>query len=173
GTNPRTPRALDNYASSEAYGCNIHGNPVFWSGTSCVYHMAEKDHLKAFRYDATSRTIVYDVDPDPVSRAIRPFAESTEAPNHGMPGGACSVSANGNTDGIVWVSYPQADGQWQKVPGFLVAYNATPGGPDGRTLVELWRDAANDVLFAKFCPPTIADGKVFRATFAPNAGDPN
>jgi hypothetical protein len=173
GTNPRTPRALDNYASSEAYGSNIHGNPVFWSGTSCVYHMAEKDHLKAFRYDATSRTVRYDVDPDPVSRAIRPFGESTEAPNMGMPGGASSVSANGNADGIVWVCYPQADGQWQKVPGFLVAYNATPGGSDGRTLVELYRDAGTDMLFAKFCPPTVADGKVFRTTFASNAGDPN
>jgi hypothetical protein len=54
-----------------------------------------------------------------------------------------------------------------------VAYQATPGGPDGRTLVELWRDTGTDVLFAKFCPPTVADGKVFRATFAPNTADPN
>lgn len=173
GTNPRTPRALDNYASSEHWGPNIHGNPIYWSGTGCVYHMSEKDHLKAYRYDATSRTVTYGVDPDPVSRAITPLAQSTETPNQGMPGGACSVSANGTTDGIVWVSYPQSDGQWQKVPGFLVAYNATAGGPDGRTLVELWRDAGTDVLFAKFCPPTVADGKVFRASFAPNGADPN
>jgi hypothetical protein len=169
-TNPHTPRALDNYASSEHWGCNIHGNPVFWTGTNCFYHMAEKDHLKAFRYDAAARRVRYDVDPDPVSRAIRPFGESTETPNEGMPGGACSVSANGDQDGIVWVSYPQRDGQWSKVPGFLVAYAATPGGPDGRTLVELWRDSS-PVLYAKFCPPTIADGKVFRATFAPNNPD--
>jgi hypothetical protein len=170
GTNPRTPRALDNYASSEHWGCNIHGNPVFWAGTGCIYHMAEKDHLKAFRYDTTTRTVSYDVDPDPVSRAIRPFGESTETPNQGMPGGACSISANGNTDGIVWVSYPQADGQWQKVPGFLVAYAAAPGGVGGRTLTELWRDSS-PVLFSKFNPPTIADGKVFRASFAPNAAN--
>jgi hypothetical protein len=170
GTDPRTPRALDNYASGEHWGCNIHGNPVFWPGTGCVYHMAEKDHLKAFRYDAGSRTIRYDVDPDPTFRTVRAFGESTEAPNLGMPGGACSISANGTTDGIVWVCYPQADGQWQKVPGFLVAYNATPGGPDGRTLAELWRDPGA-VLFAKFCPPTVADGKVFRPSFAPNGPD--
>ena len=42
GTDPRTPRALDTAASAEAFGCNIHGNPVYWSGTSCIYHMAEK-----------------------------------------------------------------------------------------------------------------------------------
>jgi hypothetical protein len=170
GTNPRTPRALDNYASAETFGCNIHGNPVFWPGTNCVYHMAEKDHLKAFRYDPGAGVVRYDIDPDPVSRAVIPLAESAETPNQGMPGGACSISANGSQDGIVWVSYPQADGQWQKVNGFLVAYAATPGGANGRTLVELWRDSSA-VLFAKFCPPTIADGKVFRASFAPNGAD--
>jgi glutamyl/glutaminyl-tRNA synthetase len=78
-----------------------------------------------------------------------------------MPGGAASVSSNGNQDGIVWVSYPQLDGQWQKAPGYLVAYSANPGGPDGRTLTELWRDAS-PVLYAKFCPPTVAAGKVFQ-----------
>jgi hypothetical protein len=28
------------------------------------------------------------------------------------------VTSNGNQDGIVWVSYPQLDGQWQKAPGY-------------------------------------------------------
>jgi hypothetical protein len=171
-TNPRTPRALDNYASAEHWGPNIHGNPVYWQGTGCIYHMSEKDHLKGYRYDSGTRTVHYGIDPDPVSRAILPSAESTEPPNLGMPGGACSVSANGDQDGIVWVSYPQADGQWQKVAGYLVAYAAAPGGSGGRTLVELWRDTS-PVMFAKFCPPTIADGKVFRATFAPNGPEPD
>jgi hypothetical protein len=168
GTDPRTPRALDNYASGEVYGSNIHGNPVYWSGTSCIYHMAEKDNLKAFHYDPGARVVHYGIGSQ--LRAIVPFAASTEAPNKGMPGGACSVSANGNTDGIVWVSYPQDDGQWQKVWGYLVAYAATPGGSDGHTLVELWRDSS-PIWFAKFCPPTIADGKVFRSAFAPNAAN--
>ena len=126
-TDPRTPRALDNYASGEHWGCNIHGNPVYWPGTGCIYHMAEKDHLKAFKYDGRLRRITYEIEPDPVTRAVVPFAHSNEAPNLGMPGGAASVSSNGNQDGIVWVSYPQLDGQWQKAPGYLVAYSATPG----------------------------------------------
>ena len=118
-TDPRTPRALDNYASGEHWGCNIHGNPVYWPGTGCIYHMAEKDHLKAFKYDLGSRRIVYETETDPVTRAVLPFAHSTEAPNLGMPGGAASVSSNGNQDGIVWVSYPQLDGQWQKPQAIL------------------------------------------------------
>jgi hypothetical protein len=134
--------------------------------------MSEKDHLKAYRYDPATGTVRYDVDPDPVFRAVLPSAASTEPPNAGMPGGACSVSADGNENGIVWVSYPQADGQWQKVAGYLVAYAAAPGGQGNRTLVELWRDS-RPALFAKFCPPTIADGKVFRATFAPNGPEPD
>lgn len=171
-TNPRTPRALDNYASGEHWGSNIHGNPVYWPGSQCFYHMAEKDHLKAFKYDAAARVVRYAIDPDPTTRSVISFGESTEPPNLGMPGGASSVSSNDTSDGIVWVSYPRADGQWQKAPGYLVAYAATPGGADGRTLAELWR-APDDlpVLFAKFCPPTIADGKVFRSAFAPNAAD--
>jgi hypothetical protein len=169
-TDPRTPRALDNYASAEHWGCNIHGNPVYWPGSGCIYHMAEKDHLKAFKHDPGSGRILYGIGPDPATREILPFAESDEPPNLGMPGGAASVSSNGDEDGIVWVSYPQVDGQWQKVPGYLVAYAARPAGADGRTLTELWRDSSA-VLFAKFCPPTIADGKVFRPTFAPNAPD--
>src|SRR5207237_368291 len=50
------------------------------------------------------------------------------------------------------------DGQWNRVPGHLVAFDAL-------TLKVLWRDD-NPISYAKFCPPTIADGKVYRATFA-------
>jgi hypothetical protein len=75
-----------------------------------------------------------------------------------MPGGFTSISANGDRDGIVWTSFPQGNGQWLKVPGTLIAFDAV-------TLKELWRDDS-PVGFAKFVPPTIADGKVFRATFS-------
>jgi uncharacterized protein with LGFP repeats len=51
---------------------------------------------------------------------------------------------------------PVGDGQWAAVPGRLAAFNAT-------TLRELWNDDDN-VTFAKSVPPTIADGKVIRAT---------
>ena len=44
------------------------------------------------------------------------------------------------------------------VQGHLVAF-------DAMTLKELWRDPQLE-RFAKFNPPTIADGKVFRPVFA-------
>jgi LGFP repeat-containing protein len=79
-------------------------------------------------------------------------------PKDGMPGGFSSISANGNANGIIWTLLPHRDGQWSKVPGVLVAF-------DAKTLVQLWADESA-ISFAKFCPPTIADGKVIRATFA-------
>ena len=170
GTDPRTPRALDNYASGEHWGCNIHGNPVYWPGTGCIYHMAEKDHLKAFKYDGQLGRISYDVEPDPATRAVVPFAHSDEPPNLGMPGGAASVSSNGNQDGIVWVSYPQARRAVAEGPRLSCRVFGNAGRPGWARLTELWRDAT-PVLYAKFCPPTVAAGKVFRPTFAPNASD--
>ena len=120
---------------------------LYWFGPSYVYHMSEKDYLKAFHYDSATRTV-----------ATTPALVASVRPLDGMPGGFSSLSANGNTNGIVWTLFPNGDGQWNKVTGSFVAFDAT-------SLAELWRDA-NPVSFAKFCAPTIADGKVFRPTFA-------
>ena len=138
---------IGHYAEGESFGPNIHGGPVYWPGTSFLYHMPEKDFLKGFRYDRTTLTV-----------ATTPALVASVRPPDGMPGGFSSLSANGNTNGIVWTLFPKGDGQWNKVTGTFVAFDAT-------NLVELWRDA-NPVSFAKFCPPTVADGKVFRPTFA-------
>jgi hypothetical protein len=144
---------IGRYAEGEQFGPNIHGGPVYWSGTSFLYEMPEKDFLKAFHYNAA--TGIVDTTPAHVANV---------RPPDGMPGGFSSLSANGNRDGIVWTLFPNGDGQWNKVPGTLVAFDAT-------NLVELWRDCkpgrdCSPVSFAKSCPPTIADGKVFRPTFA-------
>ena len=59
---------------------------------------------------------------------------------------------------MVWVSVHKEDATIRIHPGRLVALDAT-------SLKEDWRD--DDVpFFAKFNPPTVADGKVFLATFA-------
>jgi Legume lectin domain len=55
------------------------------------------------------------------------------------------------------------------VDGILTAYDATRFDAQGR-LVQLWhshQSPNDDVgIFAKFCCPTVADGKVFLATFS-------
>src|SRR5262249_18353851 len=87
---------------------------------------------------------------------------------YGMPGGMLSVSSNGSTagSGIVWASHPyNADASPATVAGILRAFDAS------NVSVELWnskQNTARDDLgnFAKFCPPTVANGKVYLATFS-------
>jgi hypothetical protein len=86
----------------------------------------------------------------------------------GSPGGMLSISANGSTvgTGILWVSMAiSQDGDHGVVSGLLRAFDAS------NPTTELWdsqqvtsRDALGTL--AKFVPPTIANGKVYMATFA-------
>jgi hypothetical protein len=139
------------YEDGEAEGPNIHGGPVYWDGVNpsygLIYGMPEKDFLRAFSYDHSSGQVS-------TTAQVRSTVRSPD----GMPGSPLSLSANANTDGVIWASIPKSDGQWQNVPGRLVAFDAL-------TLQELWRDD-DDVAFAKFTPVTVAGGKVFRPTFA-------
>jgi hypothetical protein len=135
------------YATGELYGPNIHGGPCYWRGPSYLYQMPEKDYLKAFYYDRLSGTVLQN-----------PVLTATVRPGPGMPGGHSSLSADGDQDGIVWTSVATNDGMWAPTPGTLAAFNAL-------TLEEIWVDLMPE-WFAKFNPPTIADGKVFRPVFA-------
>src|SRR5262249_13918898 len=65
--------------------------------------------------------------------------------------------------GIVWAICPDGDANADQVHGLLRAFNAT------NVSVELWnsgQDPTHDEvgLFSKFCPPTIANGKVYVAS---------
>jgi hypothetical protein len=139
------------YEDDEITGPNIHSGPVYWDAANpsygMLYGMPEKDYLRAFRVDRATHQIE--------TAAMKVGA--LRSPD-GMPGSPLSFSANGSNGGIVWASVPKGDGQWQLVPGMLVAFDAL-------TLQEIWRDDDN-IAFPKFNPPTIAGGKVFRPTFA-------
>jgi LGFP repeat len=134
------------YGAAEGFGPNIHGGPCFWPGPNYIYQMPEKDYLKAFYYDQLAG-LVHEM----------PALTALVRPGPGMPGGHSSLSANGERDGIVWTCVPTNDGQWVPTPGSLHAF-------DGLTLKEIWADLQPE-WFAKFNPPTIADGKVFRPVF--------
>ncbi|HUK89412.1 MAG TPA: BACON domain-containing carbohydrate-binding protein, partial [Blastocatellia bacterium] len=78
------------------------------------------------------------------------------------------VSSNGSQSGsgIVWASCPdQADANHQTVHGILRAFDAND------LTTELWDstiDQARDDVgnYAKFCPPIVANGKVYQASFS-------
>jgi outer membrane protein assembly factor BamB len=115
-----------------------------------VYGTAEKDSVKAFHFYPQGRNGVY----------VDFFRESDVIAPDGMPGGAISLSANGERNGIIWGSFPIKDNTFFVQRARLVAF-------DAETLQVIWSDDRSKAYFTKFCPPTIADGKVFRAVFSP------
>lgn len=169
---------VDDYDIDQAYGPNIHGGLVLWERHSSfiwgrsepdyLYGMAEKDYLRMFAIE--SGTVAEC--PMKTTRGQRPpaldasiaFVGNDIRSPEGMPGAAISLSANGSQDGILWVSLaPHTDAVYTIQPGVLMAFDAT-------NLNLLWDDYDPNTYFAKFVPPTIADGKVFRATFGEKDG---
>ena len=133
------------------------GSPVFWDNPSVptLYVWGRNDSLKAFTYNRTT------------AKLNTPFAaaSSVKTPNGGDPCGALSVSSNHSVagSGIVWATIPLADPDHATVHGRLYAFDAT------NVSKELWdsgQNASRDDYgnFAKFCPPTVANGKVYVAT---------
>ena len=143
--------------SFQITAANVHGSPVYWNGPGgpTVYVWAEFDYLKAFQFADNKLA------PTPASQSATPVPD-------GMPGGFLSLSANGGRagTGIVWACTPyDANANWVTVPGIVHAYDAA------NLAHELWNSKMNagrdDVgMFAKFCPPTVANGKVYTSTFS-------
>jgi outer membrane protein assembly factor BamB len=156
---------------------NLHGSPVFWEGPEgpLVYLWGEEDRLKAFQMRSTASGLRFSpTRPVATSRESAPAHPPHEA-NVYMPGGMLSLSANGAQSGILWALIPlHGNANRQKhVTGVLRAYDASQfvHNTDGTlTVKEIWNSerTLGDRLgnFAKFTPPTIADGKVFVATYS-------
>ena len=136
---------------------NCHGSPVYWNGPGGpqVYIWPEFAHLMAFRLTDGKLT-------------EKPASISAAAVPDGMPGAFLSVSANGSQagTGIVWSAAPyDANANWVTVPGVLRAYDASD------LTHELWDTKMNPArddlgMFAKFCAPTIVNGRVYVSTFS-------
>jgi hypothetical protein len=162
---------------------NIHASPAIWkrSGEAFVYISGEEDPVKQYRLvidSASASGWKFDFHPFPFRTAEvsapfpnfpqGEFANAARGPVW-MPGGALSISANGETPGtgIVWVTMPfQSNANHNVVRGVLRALDASDISNK-----ELWNSenvgAESDHLgfFAKYCPPTIANGKVYVPTF--------
>jgi PKD repeat protein len=137
----------------------IHGGAVWWAvnGGPYAYIWPASVHLQQYRFNTGAGNFT-----------VPAFAQGPTAAPSGQPGGILSLSANGNKSGsgIVWASHQLTGDANQSVqPGILHAYDAQ------NVANELWnsqqvstRDAVGN--FAKFVPPTVANGKVYLATFS-------
>jgi PQQ enzyme repeat len=146
---------------------HIHGAPVFWNRQgedALVYVWGEMDFLKAYNLHNQR----FPARPD---GSVTPFMQSTtQAPlaapgaESSMPGGMLALSSNGDQNGILWATLPVKNANQAVVEGVFFAFRATDISK------PVWRSTDNPRdkvgFFAKFCAPTIVNGKVYLATFA-------
>jgi hypothetical protein len=137
---------------------HIHGSPVYYPYSASgplIYIWSESDTLKAFSFNGATL-------------GTTPVTTSSFAAPPGMPGGVMSISANGSEagTGIVWASIPlNADAESAVVSGVLRAFDASNLSSE---LYDTQQNATRDSigLYSKYTPPTVANGKVYMATFS-------
>jgi len=122
-----------------------------------VYSWPQYGYFAQFPLNVTSPSVARFEPFAPLSKIS--YVETSQT------GGFLSLSANGNTGGIIWAadSWYQ-DATYNLVPGYLHAYDAN----DIRN--ELWNSnihGADSVgVFAKYVAPTVANGHVYLPTFS-------
>jgi hypothetical protein len=156
---PGNSQVVQNWQATA--GCNT----AYWNGCNEIHHIAYwdrvgaspllyvwgwEDPLNSFAFGGTTFTTT-------------PAASNPTVANY--PGGILAVSANGSQQGtgILWAAMSTQDASQGPSPGMLRAFDAV-------SLTELWNSTMNtaDSLgqLAKFCVPTVVNGKVYMATFS-------
>ena len=137
----------------------FYSSPIYWDSPNngpVVYIWGAADYPKAFAFTGSK----FNTTPVTQGTIQNSTGESNAAP--------LSISANGSQQGsgILWAGASLS--QWAsgvQIPGVLRAFDAT------NLATELWDSTQNltrdDVgNFAKFNPPTIANGKVYVGSFS-------
>jgi hypothetical protein len=178
----KTPGNCDEITES-----HIFATPIAWTGPdgTHVYVWSENDYLRDYLLDGSGKLkdsgtlcfcnpwVVGSGPGDTIAvtdpNCASPNGQGPVGLPENFPGGALAVSSNGTTagTGLLWATYQEGtgkDGQHQVQPGVLAAYDAVDVSQ------PLWTSSANpgDALgnWAKFNPPTVANGKVYVATFS-------
>jgi len=129
---------------------------------SLVYWNSAKHGPLIYMWGQRDRLRVYTFSDGKLSET--PFAARPEV-NQGHPGAMMSLSANGNKDGILWAAIHASGDSWHESrPGILHAFDADdPSHELWNSLENPARDDCNN--YSKMAPPTIANGKVYLASF--------
>jgi hypothetical protein len=137
----------------------IMGAPVYWDSPTLgpvVYMWGAAEPLRAWSFNGQT----FQTSPVTQSTVLNSTGYSNMAP--------LSISSNGSTagTGIVWAAASRSgDANSSTVPGQLWAFDA------GNLTNELWDSQQNSSrdsvsTFGKYVPPTVANGKVYVATFS-------
>jgi len=161
---------------------HLHGSPVAWVSNThgtMLFVWGENAPLRAWTINPAGQTTFLGESQETASA----FSDMYNA----MPGGMITLSANAGQNGLVWGSVPvksnwagrqtQGNANQEIVEGVLRAYDAvtfqgtdTNGNPQMKLL---WENTApgdsqpgdTRYTYSKFCPPVVADGKVFLPTY--------
>lgn len=135
----------------------LYSTPLLWehpNGRPWLFSWGMDDRLKAFEWDGKRFK-------------TEPVSQSSEKIVSPRPGAFLSLSSLGDDPrtSILWALQPLADANQAVVTGVLRAFDAS----DLRR--ELWNSRINlsrdDVgKYAKFCPPIVANGRVYVASFS-------
>ncbi len=137
----------------KATGSHLH-SIVYWDSAKkgeLLYIWGQRDRARVYKFNGDK------LDETPLM--------SRSEMNEGHPGAMLSLSANAGKDGILWAAIHATGDSWHESrPGVLHAYDADDIGH------ELWnsledRDRDDCGNYAKMAPPTIANGKVYLASF--------
>jgi hypothetical protein len=169
----------DNVVESQVYG-----TPVTWVGPdgTHVYVWGLADYLRDYLLDGDGKFVSHGLcfcDPWNVGSKSHPVDVSVPDPECGVPAsqgafaalttsGALSVSSNKSEPGtgILWATHStKGDALHTIVPGVIEAYDATDvSRPIWSSATNASRDGLGE--WAKYTPPTVANGKVYAPTFS-------
>lgn len=150
---------------------HLHTSPAFWRSPTngpMLFCWGENECLRAWKV-AADGTISF------VAKSAE-IASAGVGGKGGMPGGMLAITSDGQkpNTGIIWALAPlSGDANKHVVEGILRAYDATKLDPvpnaDGTPRLKLLWDSLhipnNTFHHCKFCPPMIADGRIFAPTY--------
>lgn len=151
---------------------HLHASPAVWNGPEGLrlFDWGENEALREWSIGATPSVPTFVAKSAEISSSQLAFAPKG---NGGMTGGMISVSSHGTNNGIVWTVAPiNGNANTDTVSGIVRAYDAstlnqTENSDHTPRLRLLWDSTRSGVMFtfSKFCPPMVADGKLYVATY--------
>jgi hypothetical protein len=139
----------------------IFGTPTYWNGPNgqWVYLWVSGNVSEAYKFNGSTTAPAFQTSPISSGNITSPTGEVDTSP--------MSLSANGSQagTGILWAPIAQLGGKIPGVTGVLHALDAS------KISTDLWNSELNPTRdragnFAKFNPPTVANGKVYLPTFS-------
>ncbi len=164
---PTDPAQLNVWEDQRTH--HLHGNLVLWNSAAhgwVHFCWGENGNLRAWALSNAGASTY-------LACSAEVSSPESPVPLGGMPGGMISLSANGNSGGIVWASVPYQDANMQLSAGRFLAYDAEQFGKyaDGSgSIVPLWDSQQWNWQFThnKFNRPVVWNGRVLLPTYDGN-----